>query len=316
MLVVVFDRDGVAKMYFLRVEVVLQGATYLIVFTDADTIPPPLRIDNFSEVPLIFFQSCVPVESLQTVVRPHSSMPYAWDEPTQAHSVTLMAPGGVLATYDMTYLEKSGDACEGQSLTYENFIYIAFTSTFLNFVCKVGYSALRSDWSISVETVSEGESCVVPNSAAEGSDVRCTPLELESQQLVLDVPPGSSRVVLSHKVPGARGQLWRMTGEGQLQHEGSGPPRDPRSKYTSHPNALVLDIAGPAPQPLQYVHLVLRRKDQRRTSTQTWRFTEEGRLCCMHNNMCVQARDGFFGLRQGEHLVYGVRGNSPCLQVL
>nr|CAD7460843.1 unnamed protein product [Timema tahoe] len=67
----------------------------------------------------------------------------------------------------------------------------------------------------------------------------------------------------------------------------------------------VLDIAGPAPQPMQYVHLVLRRKDQRRTSTQTWRFTEEGRLCCMHNNMCVQAKDGFFGLREGSEAVLG-----------
>lgn len=61
----------------------------------------------------------------------------------------------------------------------------------------------------------------------------------------------------------------------------------------------VLDIAGPAPQPSLCVGLMLRRPDKRRKSTQTWRFTDDGRLCCVHNNMCVQAKDGFLGLRHG-----------------
>ena len=79
--------------------------------------------------------------------------------------------------------------------------------------------------------------------------------------------------------------------------------RDPRSR-SSHQNdkIYVLDIAGTAPQPTQCVALVLKRPDKRRKSTQTWRFTEDGRLCCAHNNMCVQAKDGFFGLRQGKFL--------------
>lgn len=52
-------RDIHGKMYFLRVEVVLQDATYFIVFTDADTIPPTIRLDNYSEVPLQFHQACI-----------------------------------------------------------------------------------------------------------------------------------------------------------------------------------------------------------------------------------------------------------------
>jgi hypothetical protein len=59
------------------------------------------------------------------------------------------------------------------------------------------------------------------------------PLDVESQQLVLDVPEGT-KVILNRKEKGARSQLWRMTGEGQLQHEGSSPPRDPRSKHSVH----------------------------------------------------------------------------------
>lgn len=49
-------RDSTGKMYFLRVDVVLQESTYFVVFTDADTMPPPIRVDNFSEVPLIVNQ--------------------------------------------------------------------------------------------------------------------------------------------------------------------------------------------------------------------------------------------------------------------
>ena len=66
----------------------------------------------------------------------------------------------------------------------------------------------------------------------------------------------------------------------------------------------VLDIAGTAPQPEQCVALMLKRPDKRRSSTQTWRFTEDGRLCCAHNNMCVQAKDGFFGVRQGRTSIF------------
>ena len=52
-------RDAAGKMYFLRVDVVLQESTYFIVFTDADTMPPPIRVDNFSEVPLFINQVCL-----------------------------------------------------------------------------------------------------------------------------------------------------------------------------------------------------------------------------------------------------------------
>lgn len=49
-------RDINGRMYFLRLDVVLQGATFFIVFTDADTMPPPIRVDNYSEVLLTFAQ--------------------------------------------------------------------------------------------------------------------------------------------------------------------------------------------------------------------------------------------------------------------
>lgn len=54
-------------------------------------------------------------------MRSHSSVPYALDEPIQAAALVLTAPGGLTASYDLNVLG------EGRGLTYENFIYIAFT---------------------------------------------------------------------------------------------------------------------------------------------------------------------------------------------
>lgn len=125
-----YSRDSNGRVYFLRLEIVLQGATFFIVFTDADTMPPPIRVDNFSEVSLTFAQSsCKEVH--HSTARAHSSIPYAWDQPTQPPLLHVVAPGAVSKTYDMSAL----GPCAG--LTYENFIYIAFVGTFEKWVLNV-----------------------------------------------------------------------------------------------------------------------------------------------------------------------------------
>lgn len=120
-------RDTNGRMYFLRLEIVLQGATYFVVFTDADTMPPPLRVDNFSEVSILFSQTCCK-DIVHSKARAHSSVPYAWDKPMKPQMITLEAPGGVMRSYDM---KEFGPA---HGLTYENFIYIAFSGTFKKLV--------------------------------------------------------------------------------------------------------------------------------------------------------------------------------------
>ncbi|KYN30792.1 Vacuolar protein sorting-associated protein 13D [Trachymyrmex septentrionalis] len=269
-------RDTTGKMHFLRVDVVLQETTFFIVFTDADTMPPPIRVDNFSEVPLQVNQIGVP-DSLRWTVRPHSSVPYALDEPIKTAGLVLTAPGDVTASYD---LNKLG---EGRGLTYENFIYIAFTGTF------------KTDSDLGT------------------SESNLDPLDVETQRLVLEAGSGGW-VALRRKQYGDRAQLWRMTGDGQLQHEGSSPPRDKHSKAPD--TIFVLDIAGTAPQPFTYCALALRKPDPRRRSTQTWRFTDDGRLCCAHKNMCVQSKDGFMGLYEGSEAVLGpqTHGNPPSIE--
>lgn len=271
-------------MHFIRVEIVLQGATYFLLFGDAQALPPPIRIDNYSDVPMNFYQSdckhqwrtIVRVSSSQTIMKrkkiqknliflqPHSSIAYSLDEPMGAQSLHIEAPGGVSHVYSLR------DLGMAYNLTYENFIYIAFSETFKN-VSNIGNNSFDYD--------------------------------MESQQLVLTVFEG--RVMLARKQPGDRSQLWRMNKEKQLEHEGSSPPTEPGRKNSSASPRFVLDLER-APQPQKFTSLVVRPANRQRKSTQTWYFTEEGRLMCEHSNMCVQSRDGFFNLRPGSDAVLGM----------
>lgn len=250
-------------MHFLRVEIVLQGATYFLLFGDAQALPPPIRIDNYSDVPMKFYQyDCR--HQWRTVVRPHASIAYALDEPFGSQSICVEAPGGISHNYSL------GDLGMSHNLTYENFIYIAFSGTFKD-ESKIGGGPYDYD--------------------------------LESQQLVLSVVEGG-RVVLARKQAGDRAQLWRMNKDKQLEHEGSSPPTEPGKNSQSTPR-FVLDLER-APQPMKEISLVVRSSNKQRHSTQTWRFTDEGRLMCEHSNMCVQSRGGFFGLCENSEAVLGM----------
>lgn len=256
-------RDSQGRSNFLRVEIVLQNATFFIVFTDADRLPPPFRIDNHSEVSITYYQTNVEKERLKTSIRPHSTVPYAFDEPTLPPYITCCAPGGSAATYNMNIFR------EGNQLYYENFIYIAFTGTF-------------------VDDSTPGLSH-----------------NLNGKEYVLDVLYGN-KVVINKREAGKRSQLWRMTSTGMLQHEGSSPPRDPHKPNVVNASKIfVLDISGLSPQPGEYISLMIRKPDPRRKHTQTWKFTSDGRLCCAYPNMFVQSKDGFKGLRRGNDVVLG-----------
>uniref|UniRef100_A0A182JQ44 UBA domain-containing protein n=1 Tax=Anopheles christyi TaxID=43041 RepID=A0A182JQ44_9DIPT len=249
-------RNMNGAMHFLRLETILHGATYFMIFSDAQALPPPIRLDNYSHVPITFSQAHMEA-TFKTIVRPQCSIAYVLDEPTGAPYLQLEAPGG-------DYSNCRLDGFEPFRLMYENFIYIAFSQTF--------------------------------ETGLQEEDGR---FEVRSQQLVLGVIDG--RVLLVRKQAGDRSQLWRMNNEKQLEHEGTSPPSEPGRKQPRY----VLDLEKP-PQPMQYIALVVRPANRQRRSTQTWHFTEDGRLMCEHSNMCVQARGGFFGLRAGSEAVLGM----------
>jgi len=100
-------------------------------------------------------------ERLKVSVRPETFFPYALDEPTESPNLTISAPGGNSAVVSMNSLGSISQ------LTYDNFFYIAFTTTF-----------------------PRDETCISRHG-------------VESLQLVLDVPEGT-KVVLSKKQHGQR----------------------------------------------------------------------------------------------------------------
>ncbi|WAR08719.1 VP13D-like protein [Mya arenaria] len=102
----------------------LDGQTFTIVFLDAEETPPPFRIDNFSEMPLTYYQTKTRDENLRAVIRPNTCLPYAWDEPTLEHYLTLSVPSGSTETYN---LDQIG---EGTLLCYQSYFFISASATF------------------------------------------------------------------------------------------------------------------------------------------------------------------------------------------
>lgn len=143
-------------------------------------------------------------------MRPHCSVPYALDEPTVAAALVVTAPGGVTASYDLNVLGE----CRG--LTYENFIYIAFAGIDVVFEKKnvIIYSKLAK-----LLLYSTCSGTFKSDGDLGNGESGLDPLDVETQRLVLEAGPGGW-VALRRKQYGARSQLWRMTGDGQLQHEG------------------------------------------------------------------------------------------------
>ncbi|XP_069775082.1 intermembrane lipid transfer protein VPS13D isoform X2 [Narcine bancroftii] len=268
-------RDTQGNCHLLRVEITLKGATYHIAFSNSEQLPPPFRIDNFSEVAVIFNQHGVVEPRLKTEVKPSTSLDYAWDEPVLQPFITLFVKGAGSSeiTCDMN------DFKESKQLYYENFIYIAAAHTFSGLVKSPG------------RPVTQG---------SEKKNIRFA-------ELVLDVVPKTGRVILKKKEPGKRSQLWRMTGSGMLCHEGSSPPHNPNKLSSSKQmnSGLVLDIAGlTAITDYRHEPLMLRKPDRRRSTTQTWYF-QDGRLSCGQPRMVVQVTKGISGLYDGAEVVLG-----------
>lgn len=228
-------------MTFLRLEVILYCGTYLLHFTDAYKLPPPLRIDNYSEV-VIYFRQKYLEPHWRTMVKPQSSLAYVLDDPLGSDTLFIEAPGGNYIEYSLQKTDYT------KSITYANFIYIAFKDTF------------------------QDQSYVTINDS-------------NSQGFVLAVK--DRRVIITRKCAGDRSQLWLMNSFGQLEHEGSSPPGECQSKCNEQLNTmrLVLDLEKP-PNPTEYTKLVVRPQNNQKITTQTWRF-DGGRLMC-HSNMCVQ----------------------------
>ncbi|GAB4836767.1 hypothetical protein Ancab_001679 [Ancistrocladus abbreviatus] len=83
------------------------SGTNFILLSDDDTGFIPYRIDNFSKETLrIYQQKC---ESLETLVHPYTSCPYAWDEPCYPHRLIVEVPGErIVGSYALDNVREYG----------------------------------------------------------------------------------------------------------------------------------------------------------------------------------------------------------------
>ena len=114
-------RETGGSYRILRVEVVSQGAALLVVLSSATGAPPPLRIDNFAPVAIMFHQvGCVE----ECVVGAGGRARWALPEPEGTSAIALRAPGGPRLVLPLNALHAAP-----QTLLYQNFIYVAFAAT-------------------------------------------------------------------------------------------------------------------------------------------------------------------------------------------
>lgn len=57
----------------MKIETVLQGSTFTTIIADATDIPPPMMIENYTELSLKYRQTDIGHEDFKTIVKPRSS---------------------------------------------------------------------------------------------------------------------------------------------------------------------------------------------------------------------------------------------------
>jgi vacuolar protein sorting-associated protein 13D len=114
---------------FVRVEILLHGAMYYVTFSDAEGLPPPIRIVNDSQVPVLFRQAGALPAHLKAVLRPDSQADYNWDRAVEAGgdgeaAFELTGYGSRSERYELSTLGAH------QPLLYQNFVFLLFPATF------------------------------------------------------------------------------------------------------------------------------------------------------------------------------------------
>ncbi|KAH9277961.1 Vacuolar protein sorting-associated protein 13D [Echinococcus granulosus] len=279
---------------FLRIDVVLRSATLFVIISDATHLPPPYRIENCSPVALYYQQSIdnggleAPPPASPTSIRntnrrwfdsiplnrlpPRSMINYAPEEPLLPPRLSVGIHGDLNNFYDLSKLGP------GSRLVYDNCVYI-------------GISGVAGDDSRSLP-----DSQISQDS---GSYFPVFDVVTESEKV--------RRVVLRKKQPGERSQLWYLSSQGFLVHEGSTAPQAPirrPGRLLSKRSSWVLDVdtsemalekaimrcpldSGTL-ENFELGVLCLARLTSRRKNTQTWRF-DRGFLINAAS-FCVQAR--------------------------
>lgn len=113
-------RNDFGEMFFIRIEMICKGQMYLIIISDATNIPPPIRLENYSDI-LIHFAQVGTKPNWRTIIRPNSSLDYTLDDPLGQKYLNIEVPGGNALELNIQNVGTS------INVTYENFKYVSFS---------------------------------------------------------------------------------------------------------------------------------------------------------------------------------------------
>lgn len=119
-------RDSDETPRFIRVEIILTSAVFQITFTNADFYPPPIRIENMTDVPVLYQQeSSTPARPhLRTICKSKSVVDYAWDDLYGKKMMVLQVFENRSKSYEI------GVPGQAEPLVYENNSYIQLAESF------------------------------------------------------------------------------------------------------------------------------------------------------------------------------------------
>ncbi|VDO43568.1 unnamed protein product, partial [Haemonchus placei] len=144
-------RDSDETPRFVRVEVILNSAVFCVTFTDAEYYPPPIRIDNQSDVPVLYQQQSEgPIgQHLRTICKARSHIDYAWDDLYGSRRIVLQVYENKSHVYDPSM------PGIGPQLVYENNVYIQLASSFNDF--NVTGNKKTDECELVLETMQKGK---------------------------------------------------------------------------------------------------------------------------------------------------------------
>uniref|UniRef100_A0A7E4V788 Bactericidal permeability-increasing protein n=1 Tax=Panagrellus redivivus TaxID=6233 RepID=A0A7E4V788_PANRE len=109
---------------FVRVEVALSGASFWVTFTDSVYFPAPIKIQNLSDVPVLYQQASKEHNHYRTICKANSTVEYSWDNLYGEKLLTLQVYENKSHSYDPSKPKR------GPPLVYENYLYIRYAPSF------------------------------------------------------------------------------------------------------------------------------------------------------------------------------------------
>ncbi|GMT14509.1 hypothetical protein PFISCL1PPCAC_5806 [Pristionchus fissidentatus] len=206
---------------FLRVEVTLHGSVFHVTLSDAHYYPPPIIIDNQSEVPVLYQQLSKNPEQphLRTICKAKSKVDYAWDDSSDIHQLVLQVYEKKSVVIDPTKIGKTA------TLSYDNAFYITLVNSFHSW-SRESPTAERSQ--LVLECLQKGkvvlnkQNRVDANGGSQlwrwnGDQMENVGMTMRNRSgYVMDAIDGSRIMVTERNTTRDNTQRWRMREDGRL----------------------------------------------------------------------------------------------------